>query len=368
MLLQNNFQKIQILKQKLEDPAYQDKIFQSKFYKKMAYTSIFTLENISYIIDEYLVSYKVERKKQEQLLLLFGLLQGIFAGIDALYSLSRSLGLNKILIGLNQNKVLKEIKRIRNDVVGHPTYRYYDNNTIGFCILDFDKMTESKISYSIYTDDSDDVERRTVDMIEVINSYLLETMTNLQSTSRFLDLKLNLEAVNLLDLATVLFNNYVNGEKDFKNLNQIKENYQKLIEIDNANDRIIWRVNNINYLFNLEENKYVKHLTFLEIKKLYESLYDLERQVNSQARKQKLVFDGAADLNRLKRDLRKQKDKNYNLYNDYTHPLYLKFLKSLVKKLKKNKKYNDLANWLDKIIKENDQVLLYAFGSYLKYN
>ena len=97
-------------------------------------------------------------------------------------------------------------------------------------------------------------------------------------------------------------------------------------------------------------------------------MYDLERQVNSQARKQKLVFDGAADLNRLKRDLRKQKDKNYNLYNDYTHPLYLKFLKSLVKKLKKNKKYNDLANWLDKIIKENDQVLLYAFGSYLKYN
>lgn len=68
-----------------------------------------------------------------------------------------------------------------------------------------------------------------------------------------------------------------------------------------------------------------KEFNFLEIKKLYESLYELERQVNSQARKQSLVFDGNPELNRLKRDLRKHKDKNYNLYNDYTHPLYLKF-------------------------------------------
>lgn len=103
-MLQSNFEKIQVLKRKLDDPAYQEKLFKSKFNKKMAQTSVFTLENIYYIIDEYLISYKIERKKQEQLLLLFGLLQGIFAGIDALYSLGRSLGLNKILIGLNQRK------------------------------------------------------------------------------------------------------------------------------------------------------------------------------------------------------------------------------------------------------------------------
>jgi len=367
-LLQSNFEKIQVLKRKLDDPAYQEKLFKSKFNKKMAQTSVFTLENIYYIIDEYLISYKVERKKQEQLLLLFGLLQGIFAGIDALYSLGRSLGLNKILIGLNQNKVLKEIKRIRNDVVGHTTYRYYDNNTIGFCILDFEKMTESTIFYSIYTDDSDDVERKTVDMIEVINSYLKESITNLQSTSRFLDLKLKIDTVNLLDLAIALFNNYSNEVKDKISLGKIKENYQKLMEIDNENDRILWRISNIEYMFSLEENDYVKNLIFLEIKKLYESLYELERQVNSQARKQSLVFDGNPELNRLKRDLRKHKDKNYNLYNDYTHPLYLKFLKSLIKKLKKEKKYYNLSLWLEKIVSENDQVLLYAFGSYLKYN
>src|SRR5690606_7520604 len=80
-------------------------------------------------VDDMLLEFKRRESTDQASILLdvFGLMQSLFVGIDALYQLSFSVTKYKYHININQNKNLRMLKYLRNDVVGHPTNRNYDD-------------------------------------------------------------------------------------------------------------------------------------------------------------------------------------------------------------------------------------------------
>ncbi|HHX79007.1 MAG TPA: hypothetical protein GX695_04575, partial [Acholeplasmataceae bacterium] len=99
-----NNQMVELLLDKLKSEQH---LFEDDFQKNMGIVSVHTLLNINYIIEEYLNTYLDKNSNGKKLILVFGLLQGLFAAIDSLYSLGKALDINKLLINLNQNKILK---------------------------------------------------------------------------------------------------------------------------------------------------------------------------------------------------------------------------------------------------------------------
>lgn len=350
----------------------EDNLFPDDFQKNMGIVSIHTLLNINYIIEEYLNTYQEKKSNGKKMILVFGLLQGLFAAIDSLYSLGKALDLNKLLISLNQNKILKEIKRIRNDVVGHPSYRYYNNKSIGYCLMDVDQITSSNIIYHCYSNENKDnlqTYKTEVNMVEVIDNYFKECNQVIENTLRFIELKKTLPDINLLQEVVILFKKYQKKIKDNESLEAIKEVYTKLMDLKpDSNDRIIWRINNILHMFYYEDNEFVNHFISLEIKKLYDLLFILEKQINKDTKHVKLYFYGSDALNKLKRKLRKFIKFNNDIYTDTDNPLFYKLIKDLIKITKKEEKYLKFSEWLNLINNKNDKVMLYAVGSFLKAN
>lgn len=82
---------------------------------------------------------------------LYALLQSLFVSVDSLYALSISLTKSKNLININRNPVLRELKYIRNDVVGHPANRMFNSTTLAYCILDIESINKYEFSYNIFS-------------------------------------------------------------------------------------------------------------------------------------------------------------------------------------------------------------------------
>lgn len=346
-------------------------LFEDDFQKNMGIVSVHTLLNINYIIEEYLNNYQNKNSNGKKMILVFGLLQGLFAAIDSLYSIGKALDVNKVLINLNQNKVLKEIKRIRNDVVGHPSYRYYNNNSIGYCLMDVDHITSSNIVYQCYSNEDDELHnyKTEVNMVEVIDNYYKECNQIIENTLRFIEIKKSLPDINLLSEVVILFKKYQKNIKNTDSLKKVKEVYIKLMSLQpDSNDRIIWRINNILYMFKLDDNEFINHFINLEIKKLYDLLFVLERQINSNTKHTKLYFYGSDVLNKLKRKLIKFEKYNKDIYTDIDNQLFHKLIEDLINITKTDKKYENFSDWLNIIYKKNDEILLYVVGSFLKSN
>lgn len=80
----------------------------------------------------------------EVILRLYGLLQALFVCIDSLYTLTFKITGTKNFININDNKALRELKYIRNDVVGHPTNRIVDDKT-EYAILNPDDIKKMNL-------------------------------------------------------------------------------------------------------------------------------------------------------------------------------------------------------------------------------
>ena len=102
----------------------------------------------------------------------YSLLQTLFVSIDALYSINVLLTKKKNNININQNRQLRELKYIRNDVVGHPVKRIFDNDEVGFCILKKNDISKKSFKYHIYFEDT--IKKREVIVNSLIDSYYEE--------------------------------------------------------------------------------------------------------------------------------------------------------------------------------------------------
>ncbi len=249
------------------------------------------LEITSEVIKCYLD--KIDTDAPDILLDVYGLLQALFVSIDSLYGLSRSVTKSKWSININNNDYLREVKYIRNDVVGHPTYRVYNHNDIGFCILEKDLVTRKKLSYIVYTvsKDKEHTEFKKVEIDKIIEAYLGEACNVLSEISKRLVVEEKIAATkldsSLTDSAHSLFNEFRIGNDPLLQLEKIKEIYQSFFSNpEKTYNRFIWRCDLIETCIkwddkNAKRQEIIRYLGLSQTHKLHtmSMLYDKENGV-----------------------------------------------------------------------------------------
>jgi len=109
----------------------------------------------------------------EIILRYYGLLQGLFVCIDSLYALSYSFTKSKSFININQNKKLRQLKYIRNDIVGHPANRVYSERELAYCMLNKKELDKRTLSYTINFINKK-VTNKKVDLVDMLFDYYVE--------------------------------------------------------------------------------------------------------------------------------------------------------------------------------------------------
>ena len=154
----------------------------------------------------------------EVILRLYGLLQALFVCIDALYTLTFKITGTKNFININDNKALRELKYIRNDVVGHPTNRIVDDKT-EYAILNPDDIKKDEFTYSVFSD----VEyKKHVIFKNLLTAYKEEAFKLLTALDSYVT---SAKTPYLLDDAINIYETFLNGEDIRSHLSLFKKKY-----------------------------------------------------------------------------------------------------------------------------------------------
>ncbi len=327
--------------------------YDHNYYKKMSSLSI--LKNSDEVLETYL-SQEIS-SRGELILNIYGLLQNLFVYIDALYDLAKAVLNNKYSININQNKELRTIKHIRNDIVGHPTYRTYSRGGVSYSLINFELSTKVEIYYTVYYyfKNSNKVIDEKININDLISNYKFESETILKEiyhrltvsptfTNLYLDayqLLVSLNEANVLQLLTNLKEKYLTAY-------QLKPDSQ---------NRFTWRfmlLEKAIKLTKVELNEIKDYLCYYQANKLYFMFLELENVYYEKVSYQ---------IPKLIKDLVKEiKDKNlikyvYNL-NDKSHFYYKNDVKELLLETK-----NPLFKYL---LNEEDSDLVYLVGSVIR--
>jgi hypothetical protein len=312
------------------------------------------------MIETYLKD--TQHEKGEILLSVFGLLQSLFVAIDALYDLSIGLTKYKYHININSNPKLHELKFIRNDIVGHPTHRTYQNGGVGFSILDCDSLTKEFLTYNTYIYQKNDLEIKTtkVEFRPLIDAYYQEQEALLKGLFNFVE-----KATELTEIPEKVY-------KLFESLNrvllhEIIEDFKKTYQLD-ENDhhhRFIWRGQLLNHLIDWNEkdrqlDDMILYMAKVQASKMYQIALDLENRKNRD-----LYIKPPKILVSFYRFIRTDEKTLYPLIqnlHDQKHPLFESDLKAfLAYHLPKD--VAKLMNWFNER-KNSDEI--YLIGSQLK--
>ena len=263
-----------ILKLEKTNEEIIEKFNYDKYYKLKDYKMASSLNAIN-ISNEIIKAYL---KKEEGLddadvaLRVYALLQALFVSVDSLYQIALSLTSSKSFININSNKNLRELKYIRNDVVGHPSNRVvcHDN---AYCILDYSNITKEKLCYTIYQDDGKK-ETKTVYIDDLIVSYYIES-------NNFLKELLNVNSIK--QDKKELIDKYTSVIKRFYNYLDYKQALDEFIDLymtyypsaNKSQHRVLWRYELICHLLRYntkskEEKDIILHAVRLELEKIYE--------------------------------------------------------------------------------------------------
>ncbi len=328
-------------------------------------SSLETLKNVNMMIDSYLEGETDEKPKM--LLNIFGILQALFVGVDALYGLSYGVTNKKWSVNVNNNPELREIKYVRNDVVGHPTKRLYNDNKIGYCDLDLTKTTYYELVYKIAipSDNSEDITNHTVNLMKTIDSYMMESSKVLDEIYKRMLLENNISNEYFSEYAYSLYKDYRAGIKNYETLNKIKEKYMHAFGLDEtSNDRFIWRINQLEELFkwdDLEHNEILIYLIYYIIEKLYRMCNQIDDLDFSNIVLSYAVPKKVKDYV----DFVRKHNIDETILNDNYHPNFLNVIE----------KMNEIANKNRSILKINDmflknkdnQMRIYLLGCMFNY-
>ncbi len=221
--------------------------------------SISVLDLNKDIIGFFYETIENDYSKEEACLRLYGFLQALFVSIDAIYTLSISLTGSKNFININNNKTLRELKYIRNDVVGHPTNRVINKETV-YCILNPSDIFKYTFKYRVYGFEKEEI--REVSFLAILFDYyteasnLLNVLTNyskVKSSSKFSD-----------DLYFML-NEYKDGRDISVIFKTFKLAYKKINKTDTRIDRRITLLSRLHSLKKTKLNRfaYLYHLRYL---------------------------------------------------------------------------------------------------------
>ena len=174
----------------------------------------------------------------ELVLRYYGFLQSLFVSIDSLYALAYYTTNSKSFININQNKNLRDLKYIRNDIVGHPTNRVYDTDK-AYCILKKESVTSKSLSYDIYFKNIR--KEKTISFLDLLENYYDEANTLVAS---FIELSRSTHTSSkILVAAKNLYLEFSHG-RDFNNqLNTLKDVYNKeYCSFCKNHHRLMWRI------------------------------------------------------------------------------------------------------------------------------
>lgn len=312
-------------------------------------------------VDHMHQSFLNNQEVDEHAILLdaFGLLQGLFVGVDALYDLAIGLTRYKYHVNVNLNKTLHELKYIRNDIVGHPTHRTYPEGGMGFSLLkDINQAGLTYETYVFYKNEVD-IKERTISFKDLIKAFQTERQDILQSV---LDYMKQVDyATDIPERIFVLFET-LNRQL----LTEIKHDFIKHYQLEtNSNHRFIWRIQLLEVLLGWQEddqdlNAVILYMSRLQASKMYEIALDLEKR-----KSRDLYVSLPKSINLFYRFIRKHEDIAYPLLenlHDYDHPLFQSDLKSLYD-LNPSPLARKILDWLSA---NKDEKKIYLIGSVLR--
>ncbi len=327
--------------------------YDHNYYKTMS--SLEVLKNSDQVLNTYLS--KNVNSKGELILNIYGLLQNLFVYVDALYDLSRAVLKNKHIININQNRQLRKIKHIRNDIVGHPTYRTYSRGGVSYSLINFEKSSKEEIYYTVYYyfKNSNEIYDEVINIYNLINDYKLESNAILKEIYQRITVKplitnLYLEAYNLVV--------NINKENNLTLLTNLKEKYLNSYNLkEDAKNRFTWRFKLLKKAINLnkaELKEFKDYLKYYQANKLYMMFLELEDQYYQKVNKNVPL--------KIKQLVKEIKLKNlvkyvYNL-NDNSHFYFKKDVNELYLETK-----NPLFKYL---LEEEDSDLVYLVGSVIR--
>lgn len=262
-----------------------DELILTNEYKIESFDIKYYLESKSYAIAAALSALETTNEVQKNyfnleastdvsanVLRLYALLQSLFVSIDSLYALAFSLTKSKNFININRNKDLRDLKYIRNDVVGHPANRSYNSNSLAYCILDNTSISKENFSYDVYTGKG--IDRKTIDIISIVNSYYNECNSLLSELFKIAkDNKSS--SVLTLKISSILDTYSMNGNYKIE-LAKFKKQYLSQYPNASANQhRVLWRLDLIDKLMSYKTadqdiEDLIEHSIGLELIKIYQ--------------------------------------------------------------------------------------------------
>ncbi|MDR2822857.1 MAG: hypothetical protein LBV58_04925 [Acholeplasmatales bacterium] len=293
-------------------------------------------------IDKIILEYKENiNDSRDRLLSIFGLFQSLFVGIDAMYDLSYVFK-DKNFININRNKTLRDLKFIRNDIVGHPTNRVYEDNSIGFCSLNLEKTTKKNIFYTLITFQNQNVlrEEKEFDILNIINEYMREKNLFISELANISNLSKNSNIKSLL----YQFSN----DRNLINLEKLTEAITKNYNLIH-NNRYLWRCNLIKKLLQFDFESFstsnVNYFINFQISKLFRMIFNDNI----------FTFQIPENINHIKSELIIDENTK-RIILDITHPLFHKTILSI----SSNIKTEESKNFFSTILNIKDEEVLFS--------
>ncbi len=303
--------------------------------------------------------------KKDLILRLYALLQALFVSIDSLYALANAIAGGKSIINLNNNQYMRNLKYIRNEVVGHPSSKLFGYSKPAYCILDTDSVTKDSFKYGIYTFEGE--KTKEISINDLLAQYYKEA-NNLLDELYLISVKHNETSVLKESIKKVLDDYFRTGHY-LNSLNKFIDKYKELYPSSKREQhRIIWRYELVLKLSaidndNKDINELVSFCIGLELNKMYRLIYGVDYNHRADFELPQTVVSLYRFLNR---------NVEYVPYIEYLkdsdHPLYYESLKYVYEgaSLKKMEKAMDYLGFLLALYKGGEHDLLYALGLPIK--
>lgn len=316
-----------------------------------------TLLNNHGAISHFIDNIDNDYDKGESVLRLYGLLQALFVCIDALYTLTLKVTGTKNFININDNKALRELKYIRNDVVGHPTNRIVEDKE-EYAMLNPSDIKNGEFTYSIF---SETEQKKHVVFSELVNAYKEETIKLLNALDSYVS---SSKTPYLLDDIIDIYNTFVNGDDIRSHLTLFKRKYNE----KNSNSRVFRRVNLVIRLYNdyLKKPDGIKrYITSYHLYKLA-SLIAIDEDIKSIIKPLRLpnslskIFSFFDDNPLLIH--------HFDCIYDRNHPMFYSSIEQIIKQGRKSKNQTVISYFsqIKEAAYKRDNEFVYAYASVLR--
>lgn len=328
-----------------------------------------TLDNTNEIGEYYSLSLDEGNVSLgEKLFRIYGILQSLFVSIDSLYILAYAYTNSKSYININQNPALRELKYLRNDVVGHPTNRVYENDELGYCILMKENiLDESNFSYSIFIDGNET--KHAVNLNDCLTNFYIESNSVLKRLHDYLNSSSDL--LDMREIADRLYDSFYNNSNYKEVLSEIKSIFIKNNIKSTTEHRALWRFEVMDALDNFKasnsnEEELQKFALAFEINKICEIINPLVKGLTIKYKLPKYVSSFFRFLHQNTR-----LDSLINYLYDMTHPLFVSSVNKIMVLSKAASAFYvyDYMKLLLSLAENKQGNLVYAFGILTKkYN